>query len=126
MKRSSFLMILLLAGVFVLHLTPPGVADVAPGDVIDHTNWEKVQTLVPESVVTWVKEGRIVLDIGEVSYAPGDQLPDFVLQSRKANTGKYDLDDEHWIVEEETGERTEYIVGIPFPEVDPADPKAGG
>ena len=109
----------------VLFLIHPVLADVVPGDVIDVTNWEKVRGLLPESVVTWVKEGKIVLNVGELNYEPRDYWPPFVLETEEKNVGKYALADDHWIVEAGAGKRAEYIVGLPFPEIDPADPKAG-
>ncbi len=104
---------------------PPGFADVTPGDVIDKTNWKKAEEFVPEPVLAWVKEGKIVLPLGELSYNPGDCFPDFVLAGFDKNAGRYALDPDHWIVEADTGERAEHIVGVPFPEIDPADPQAG-
>ncbi len=32
-------------------------ADVLAGDIIDKTNWEKVEGMVPESVLNWIKKG---------------------------------------------------------------------
>jgi hypothetical protein len=125
MKRSRFLMIPLLGYSVLTFLTPLGLADVVPGDVIDKTNWEKVQGLVPDSVLTWVKDGKIVLNVGELSYEPRDCFPPHVLEGSKKNAGRYALADDHWIVEAGTGKRADYIVGVPFPEIDPPDPKAG-
>lgn len=114
----------LLAPCLLLFFTSQGFCDVAPGDVIDATNWEKAQGLLPEPTLRYVKEGKLQLEIGEPDYDPAQQLPDFVLEAMKTNSGKYDLDDEDWIVEKETGKRTERILGHPFPTIDPKDPKA--
>jgi hypothetical protein len=132
MVNGSYMMrsatILTTALVFCcLSLLParPGLADVAPGDVIDKTNWEKAQGLLPESILGWVKDGKIALDIGQLSYDPHQCFPDYFLKGFEKNAGKYALDNEHWIVEVETGKRSEHVVGVPYPEIDPADPKAG-
>lgn len=125
MKRSDRIRIPALVLSLVLFLTNPGLADVVPGDVIDKTNWEKVRGLVPESVMNWVTEGKIVLNIGELTYEPRDYWPPFVLEAEEKNPGKYALADDHWIVEAKTDRRAGCIIGLPFPEIDPADPKAG-
>jgi hypothetical protein len=125
MRKPTILTLALL--VCCLNFLPArsGLADVTAGDVIDKTNWVKAEGLLPESVVAWVKEGKVVLHIAEVSYEPRNHHPDFVLEESRKNAGKYAFEDDHWIVEKETGKRAEYIIGIPFPEIDPADPKAG-
>jgi hypothetical protein len=40
-----------------LGFTIPASADVVPGDVITKDNWEKVQGLVPDPVLNWIKKG---------------------------------------------------------------------
>jgi len=74
---------------FVLTMGPAVFADVSPGDVIDKTNWQKAEGLLPEPVLNWVKKG------------------DFILHDAQ------------------TGKAPDFISGLPFPEVDPEDPKAG-
>ncbi len=78
-------------------------ADVSPGDVIDKTNWQKVEGLLPFSVLDWVKKGEFVLNIGELNYDPTDYWTEPVLQSREANKGKYVLDEEGVIVDAADG-----------------------
>jgi hypothetical protein len=108
-----------------LFITSQGSCDVVPGDVIDQTNWEKVEGLVQEEVLRFVKEGALILHIEALNYDPGKHLPSYALEARKTNAGKYDLDEDDWIIEAETGRRTERILGHPFPVIDPADPRAG-
>ncbi len=123
-RRSRQTTILLLVHALVLFLTRSGFADVVPGDVIDKTNWEKAQKLLPETVLDWVKEGKIVLNISEPRYESGNSFPPFVLEAFQTNIGRYALDSDLWIVEADTGERAKRIMGLPFPEIDPDDPKA--
>jgi hypothetical protein len=118
-----FLTFFVFAPCLLLLITSEGFCDVSPGDVIDSTNWEKAQGLLPEQTLRYVKEGKLTLEIGELDYDPAQQLPDYVLEARKTNSGKYVLDADDWIVEKETGKRTEKILGHPFPTVDLADPK---
>jgi hypothetical protein len=102
------------------------LADVAPGDVIDRTNWQKAEGLLPVPVLNWVKNGDFILNIGELTY----DLNEYVLcpSYRKSlidNIGKYDLNEEDVIVDAKTGKYPEVIEGIPFPNVDLNDPRAG-
>ena len=55
-------------------LTLPGTtasADVVPGDVIDKSNWQKIEGLVPEPVLNWIKQGDSI-KIGELDYNPAE------------------------------------------------------
>jgi hypothetical protein len=116
--------ILIFATCLSLFITSHGLCDLSPGDVIDGTNWEKAQGLLPEPTLRYVKEGKLQIEIGELDYDPAQQLPDYVLEAMKTNVGKYVLDADDWIVEKETGKRAEKILGHPFPTIDPKDPKA--
>lgn len=116
--------------VFVVALSflvmPPAVlADVAPGDVVDKTNWQKAEGLVPDSVLNWVKTGDFVLNIGELNYDEKEYFEFLVKESMTANIGRYDVNENDIIVDAKTGKPPDFVVGIPFPEVDPQDPKAG-
>jgi hypothetical protein len=110
----------------LLMATPITVgAEVSPGETIDKTNWQKVEGLLPEPVLNWVKKGDFILKIGELRYSPRDYLPPVARESMVSNQGKYAINEKDIIVETKTGKVPEYIEGMPFPEVDLADPKAG-
>ncbi len=94
-----------------------------PGDVIDKSNWEKVQELLPESIVGYVKKGEFVLNIGELKCDfSADEEWD---KASKTNMGKYGLGKKNEIVERATGRFPKYIYGNPFPDIDMNDPRAG-
>ncbi len=99
-------------------------ADVAPGDKIDTSNWEKAEGLLPNSVLDWVKTGDFALDVVELDYNPTEYMNPTAKASLETNKGKYELDDELLFVDKATGEFPKYIQGIPFPEVDEQDPRA--
>jgi len=109
----------------VLLMTSQGLCDVSPGDVLDKTNWEKAEGLLPGEIIGWVKKGDFVIEIGELTYKLRDYLPPHALQASRENMGKYVLDENDWIVEKDTGKRGQHIVGHPFPQIDPEGPKAG-
>ncbi len=77
----------------LLQLVGSAFADVQPGDVIDKTNWQKLEGLVPASVLNWVKKGDFILQIGKLNYDPGDYFPDFQMKAFKTDVGKYALDE---------------------------------
>jgi hypothetical protein len=103
-------------------LAIPARGDVAPGDTIDKTNWQKVEGLLPDPVLNYVKKGDFILHIGKFNYDPTFE-PEF-LKASQANAGKYDIDADGNVVDPKTGKRPDYIYGFPFPNVDPKDPKA--
>jgi hypothetical protein len=115
---------MILAGLCVLLCTAsPASADVSPGDVIDQTNWQKVQGLLPLPALDWVKKGEFVLRIGTLNYDPTAYWTEAVVKSRETNKGKYALDPEGVIVDAATGESPKSIAGEPFPEVDLQEPQ---
>jgi hypothetical protein len=97
-------------------------ADVVPGDKIDQSNWQKVEGLLPDPILNYVKKGDFVLQIGKLNYDPVWE-PEFQTAS-KNNAGKYDIDEDGNIVDPRTGKRPKYIYGMPFPDIDSKDPKA--
>lgn len=115
--------VLLLAFAFAPSTSQPVLADVSPGDVIDKSNWEKAQGLLPEPVLRWVKNGELSLQVGELEVDPRMMYPPFTLEAYKTNIGKYDVDEDSGIIETSTGKTAEVITGFPFPEIDTNDPK---
>jgi len=112
---------------FVWFSLAPAVAALAGesnANVIDETNWEEIEGLVPDSVLGWVKSGAYVLHLDELRFKPLDYFPAFAKETLHENAGKYDLDEGGGIVEVKTGKRPEHLVGLPFPTVDQKDPKA--
>ena len=108
-----------------LLLPSQGLPDVFPGDVLDKTNWEKAEGLLPDEIIGWIKKGDFVIQVGELNYKPYDYQPAYALEALSTNKGKYVLDENDWIVEKETGTRGKPIIGRPFPDVEMEDPKAG-
>jgi hypothetical protein len=116
-------MSLILLGL-LLFLRANLVAEEPSVEVIDKKNWKKAEGFVPECLLEWVKNGEFILRVAPLTYDPAEHLPSFVLESRTANIGKYELNEKDEIVDVKTGKLAKHIVGIPFPKVDPEDPKA--
>jgi len=108
---------------FILASVHVARADVSPGDVIDKSNWEKAEGLLPEPVLEWVKNGDFVLDIRALKYRVLDFFPPYQLEAFKTNAGMYELDADGGIVDAKTGKTPEHIVGIPFPVIAEDDPR---
>ena len=108
----------------LLCVTPQTSADVSPGSVIDKTNWEQAEGLVPHTILNWVKAGKLTLHLGELNYDPAIYLPQHALDALKDNIGKYDIDEKGSVVEAATGKLAMQVMGFPFPEIDVNDPTA--
>jgi hypothetical protein len=109
--------------VLVLGLLAQSVrADVMPGDVIDQSNYPKIEGWVPDFLLQWVKVGDLTMRIGERDFDPAEFWPQEVKDNRQANIGRYRIDEHNGIVDGKTGEPVRGIQGLPFPEPDPNDP----
>lgn len=120
MPPFAFVMVSLLA----LFSSSAARSDVSTGDILDSTNWEKAQGLLPDPILVWLKEGKVTLRIGEIRYDLREFHPRFALDSVKANAGKYALDEDGGIVEASSGRRPDHVIGFPFPDICADDPKA--
>jgi hypothetical protein len=122
-RREVSIIYLSLAVVWLYIVRPPmALAEGSPAVVIDKTNWEEIEGLVPDSVLGWVKSGAFVLTLDELNFQPLDYLPAFATETLESNVGEYDLDEDGGIVEVMTGKPPKHIVGLPFPQVDENEP----
>ncbi len=108
-----------------LAATGNGWADLAPGDVINKDNYDKAQGLLPDAVLNWVKKGDATLEVGQLNFNPAEFMPPSCVEGLAINDGKYDVDADSVLVDKQTGKSPDFVVGMPFPKIDPADPKAG-
>ncbi len=120
---NQFAKVLIVAFLHIVILGAVATADVSPGDKIDKTNWQKVEGMLPESVLNYVKKGDFILDIGELKVDTDEFFPLATRQLLKSNVGKYKLSDKGEIVDANTGKAI-FVEGIPFPQIDTADPQA--
>lgn len=95
-----------------------------PGDVLNATNWKKAEGLLPPEILKHYQNGEYVNAIVDWPAEKWDWPPDFRAGTEK-NAGQFDVDDAGTIVEKGTGKQPAYIIGLPFPIIDRADPKAG-
>ncbi len=99
-------------------------ADVAPGDVIDKSNWQKIEGLVPDFIALWVKEGDLSMKIAELTFDPSELWPADVKEHWESNQGRYVVDEVNGLRDAKTNEPVRGIQGIPFPVIDASDPTA--
>jgi hypothetical protein len=103
-------------------LTQAARADVNPGDIIDQSNYEKIEGWVPDYIVEWVKAGDLTMKIGTLSFDAKAFWPQEVRDNWQANQGRYKIDENNAIIDAKTGEPARGIKGLPFPEPDTSDP----
>ncbi len=94
-----------------------------PGDVLDGSNWQKAEGLLPPGVFELYKSGDWANPV--IEYPKGHRLggQDF-LEGTETNRGKFGVSDVGTLVDKATGKLPPYIIGFPFPDIDPADPQA--
>ena len=98
-------------------------AELAPGTVLDRDNWEAARGLLPEEFLESYRHGDLEHRIAgwEVQKIGDDPVFKAALD---ANRGRYDVSEEGSIIDRQTGAPADYVYGWPFPDIDPADPKA--
>ncbi len=121
--RPKETMSVCLALLFLVGFSASGLAGVSPGETVDASNWQKAEGLLPESVLNWVRKGDFILQIGELGLDPKTMHPEYLLKSFQDNKGRFDVDSQGGIVDLASGQTAGYILGLPFPDLDPADPK---
>ena len=88
-----------------------------PGDIIDKSDWRKVDGLLPELVMRWLKSGKLApLKIAEFKYDA--EADDEWINAGRKNVGKYKLDAKKNLVDAATGKPSLWVYGIPFPNLD--------
>lgn len=92
-----------------------------PGDWLDQTTWQKAKPLLPEEILRHYEKGEYRSRI--VDYGSHPFPPDFLAAS-KANAGKFKIGSEGEVLDNSTNEQPPYILGHPFPDIDPKDPQA--
>ena len=92
--------------------------------IIDKNNYEQIKGQVPDPVLEWFKKGQWMMRVGELGFDWTKTQAPWIIESRTANKDKYDLSDDMTIVDAKTRQFPGFIQGIPFPVIDPADPKA--
>jgi hypothetical protein len=102
---------------------PSGADELKTGDMIDKNSWEKAEKLLPPEILRHYKEGEYSNKFVDWPASKFDFPPDFKAGS-EANEGKFTTNPEGTILDKATGKQPPYIMGHPFPTIDPNDPAA--
>ena len=102
--------------------------EVAPGlkvgDVLTQSNADLAKDLLPPEILRHYQSGEYRNRI--ISYPPGNaHWEKSFLDATEQNATQLDVDARGSIIDKSTGKQPGYFYGIPFPRIDPQDPKAG-
>jgi Protein of unknown function (DUF1329) len=95
-----------------------------PGDVLNQTTWKKAEGLLPPEILKHYQNGEYINSIVDWPDSKYNWPPDFQAATEQ-NAGQLDINAIGTIVEQGSGKQPAYILGFPFPIIDPTDPKAG-
>jgi len=123
--RASVLLVVGALGCsLVLYRSAAGAeARIQPGEVLGPENWRKAEGLLPPRILEHYERGEWKHEIVAYPEGPPRVGQDF-LEGTEKNRGRFALDDAGTIVEKATGKEPPYIIGFPFPDIDPGDPQA--
>ncbi len=116
---------LLAVAVAVLGGAPVQAADQDKPWTLDANNWQEGTDLLPEPVVKRLKNGEYWFNVVPVDPKKfHDNFAKKFWDASAANDGKYDLEPKQCgLRDKASGKIPEYVVGLPFPKIDPADPQ---
>lgn len=102
--------------------------EVAPGlkvgDMLDQSNWQLAKDLLPPEVLKHYERGEYH---NRVAAGPNDvqHWDESFEAATKDNAKTLDVDEHGTVIDKRTGKQPPYLYGIPFPNIDAADPKGG-
>jgi hypothetical protein len=119
---------LLLAAIVVTGGKLVAGEEVAPGlkvgDVLEQSNCQLAKDLLPPEILRHYCQGNYRNRI--VAYPTGNaHWEQSFLDATEQNAGQLDVDDVGSIIYKGSGKQPPYYYGLPFPKIDPNDPKAG-
>jgi uncharacterized protein DUF1329 len=94
---------------------------------LDANNWQEGKDVLPEPVVKRLKAGEYWFRVVPVDPARfKHNYSQAFWDATESNAGKYDLDDKACgLKDKSTGKIPDFVFGLPFPNIDKNDPKAG-
>jgi len=101
--------------------------EIAPGlkvgDVLDQRNWQLAKDLLPQEILRHYERGEYRNPI--VDYPTGNAHWEKAFgEATEQNATRLDVDERGTIIDRTTGKQPPYLYGIPFPKIDPNQPKA--
>ena len=99
-------------------------APLKPGDILNQSNWQKAEGLLPPEILNHYKHGEYVNRIVAFPEGSFHWPPDF-LEATKKNEGHFAIGKHGEVVDKATGTQPPVLLGFPFPTIDEKDPQAG-
>ena len=93
---------------------PPHITGIIAGTALAPGNWQLAQDVLPPEILDAVRNGSLTILVQDTSDLPVS--PEYITATIE-HAGDVSLD--------ETGNLRQYRAGLPFPQLDPADPQAG-
>jgi hypothetical protein len=92
---------------------PPRVEGIKPGMKIEQTNYQAAAAVLPSEILKYLQAGDFTITVQETTDMP---LREAYLQATLTYSAQVELGE---------GELKNYVAGVPFPLIDPQDPRAG-
>jgi len=126
MKARAALLALLVLSVLGTRVRADDDAVLHHVDILAANNWEMAKGLLPEEILDHYQRGEYanrILDLRTLDHrAP--LIPPDLTEATRGNRGRYALNPAGSLIEAQTGLQPEYVVGLPFENIDPADVQA--
>jgi uncharacterized protein DUF1329 len=92
--------------------------------VLDANNWQEGKDLLPEPVVKRLKDGQYWFKVSPVDPKKfHDNYSKKFWDATASNAGKFDVEPKQCgLVDKATGKIPDYLLGLPFPDIDKNDP----
>jgi uncharacterized protein DUF1329 len=94
------------------------------GDVLSAENANLAEGLLPPEILAFYKKGDFKNTVGDWPEGKYTWEKEF-LEATQKNAGSLEIGPEGGIIDKASGKQPAHILGLPFPKIDPKDPKGG-
>src|SRR4030095_16612876 len=105
---------------FTVAISSAHAGDFKTGDMVDQQSWQKATDLLPPEILKHYEKGEYANKFVDWPADKNGQAPEFKAGT-EANAGKFTLSPEGTIIDKATGQQPPFIIGYPFPTIDPKD-----
>ena len=123
LSRSLIALAFAAASAHRAHAAP--IDEVPSGTMLTKDNWQIAQGLLPDEILEFYKKGEYANPIIKLDAVNRTVVDPNMVAAAEKNRGRFDVDDAGTVVDKATGKRPPIITGLPFPDIDAKDPKAG-
>src|SRR5438477_6041152 len=124
MSKPSLVVAALVIAAALAIATARGAEGPKPGETLDQTTWQEAESLLPPEILRHYRDGEYRNPVADWPESKYNWPPDFQAATR-ANEGKLTVGPRGEILSKETGKQPPYVLGHPFPAIDPSDRTAG-